>query len=230
MNQFIDKRNIYLWELLSKAYEIKIKDSINGEYSCFVQERNATIYVDFQNISIDSFTHELLHIYTKFKEFYIGASIKMFIKGDDFFQIIISDDLLEHIGNCLDHIKIFPIYQKLGFDEHEFLYDFEDYKCNNEELLTLTRNYRIHNFININAIDFYIGKLMAMLCDPNVKNDYSKPLSEFKKLDNRLFEIIEDLITDTKKFDIEDSQNSYIDITYDFYTKLNNWREESNFL
>ena len=100
MNEFIDYRNIDIWKLLSENYNIQIEQSKNDEYSCFTLNSDATIYVDLNNISPDSFTHELLHIYLKYKEFYLGSSIKNFIRQDEILSILLSEKLLEHIGNC----------------------------------------------------------------------------------------------------------------------------------
>ena len=225
MNELIDYRNFELWKILSSNYDIKIENSTNNEYSCFTKNSNAIIYIVPDNISADSFTHELLHVYLKYKEFYLGSSIKNFVKHDTVLSILLSDALLEHIGNCLDHLKMFKIYSDLGFDKKEFLLDFEIHKCTKTELNSLQNNFRYFGKINPNAVDFYIGKLIAMLCDPNTENNYIKELIEFKNLDIELYEIVHKLVSDTKNFDIEknDLLNSYRDISSDFYEELNNW-------
>ena len=225
MEEFIDSRNSEIWELLSKNYKFKIENSQNEEYSCFTKNSEAIIYVVPNKISKDSFTHELLHIYLKYKEFYLGSSIKNFIRGDETLQFLLSENLLEHIGNCLDHLKMFEIYIDLGFEKKEFLYDFELFKCSKDELNRITKHFEYFGNVNPNAIDFYIGKLIAILCDPNEENDYTKELLEFKELDFELYEIVNNLVAETKKFDIEknDFLNSYRDISSTFYHNLKNW-------
>src|SRR5690606_13926111 len=107
----------------------------------------------------------------------------------------------------------------------EFLLDFEVHKCNNFELSEIKRIFKIKKQINPSAIDIYIGKLVAMLCDPNIENDYSKHLLEFKKLDVELYNIVEKLVIETKEFDIESSDitNSYRDIAQNFYSRIIKW-------
>jgi len=225
INQFIDERNSELWNTLNSKFNIRIEQSRNREYACFTQNNDAILYVDENNICKDSFTHELLHIHLKDKEFYLGSSLKLTIAQSRILSRIFSEALIEHIGNCLDHLKMFEIYKNLGFRQEKFLLDFYDYKCKESEINDLSKNYKNGNKINTNAVDFYIGKLVAILCDPNIENDYQKPLTIFKKLDAKLYSIVEKLIEDTKSYNLnnEDIFVSYRDISEDFYSNLINW-------
>ena len=225
INQFIDERNSELWNSLNSKFNIKIEQSRNREYSCFTQNNDAILYVDENNICKDSFTHELLHIHLKDKEFYLGSSLKLTIAQSRILSRMFSEALIEHIGNCLDHLKMFEIYKNLGFRQEKFLLDFYDYKCTEFEINDLSRNYKIGNKVNTNAVDFYIGKLVAILCDPNIENDYQKPLTIFKKLDAKLYSIVEKLIDDTKSYNLnnEDIFVSYREISNDFYSNLITW-------
>lgn len=225
INQFIDERNSELWNSLITKFNIKIEQSRNQEYSCFIQNNDVILYVDENNICKDSFTHELLHIHLKDKEFYLGSSLKLTIAQSRILRRIFSEALIEHIGNCLDHLKMFEIYKNLGFRQEKFLFDFYDYKCTEFEINDLSRSYKIGNKINTNTVDFYVGKLVAILCDPNIENDYKNPLTIFKKLDAKLYSIIEKLIEDTKSYNLNnvDIFVSYRDISNDFYSNLITW-------
>jgi hypothetical protein len=229
ISQFIDERNSELWNSLNSKFNIRIQQSENREYSCFTQNNDAIIFVDENNICKDSFTHELLHIHLKDKEFFLGSSLKLTIAQNRILSRMFSEALIEHIGNCLDHLKMFEIYKDLGFTQQKFLLDFYDYKCTEFEINDLNRNYKIGNKINTNAVDFYIGKLVAILCDPNIENDYQKPLTIFKKLDTKLYSIVEKLIEDTKEYNLnnEDIFVSYRDISNDFYSNLVTWMKNN---
>jgi|SRR5690554_320219 len=229
ISQFIDKRNSELWNSLNSKFNIRIQQSENREYSCFTKNNDAIIFVDENNICKDSFTHELLHIHLKDKEFFLGSSLKLTIAQSRILSRMFSEALIEHIGNCLDHLKMFEIYKDLGFTQEKFLLDFYDYKCTEFEINDLNRNYKIGNKINTNAVDFYIGKLVAILCDPNIENDYQKPLTIFKKLDTKLYSIVEKLIEDTKEYNLnnEDIFVSYRDISNDFYSNLVTWMKNN---
>ncbi|WP_415060049.1 hypothetical protein [Flavobacterium sp.] len=229
VEDFLDFRNRNLYNLLSKNYEIEIENSSNNEYSCFTRNSEATIFVVPYNKSLDSFTHELLHIYLKYKEFYLGSSIKLLIREDEILSKVISQELLEHIGNCLDHVKMFEIYTDLGFEQSGFLLDFEVYKCSESELAKLKANFHFWGKINPNAVDFFIGKLIAILCDPNKNNDYSAVLFEFKNTDSQLYNIIYKLVKRTIDFDLDSDGllSSYRDISFDFYDELSEWFRKS---
>ena len=232
INQFLDDRNIELWNSLNSKFNIRIEPSKNEEYSCFTQRNNAIIYVDERNISRDSFTHELLHIYLKDKEFYLGSSLNLTIAESRILSKLFSEPLLEHIGNCLEHLKMFEIYIELGFKKEEFILDYDKYKCNDDELNSLIMNYKFGNNVNSKAVDFYIGKLVGILCDPNIENDYKKPLKIFKKLDCKLYYSVEKLIIDTKDFDLNNNDFlvSYRDISNEFYNNLINWLKSSELI
>lgn len=225
INQFIDGRNSDLWSLLNSNFKITVESSNNGEYSCFTKSNEAILYVDKNNICKDSFTHELLHIYLKHKEFYLGSSLKFMITQNRTLNRLCSEVLLEHIGNCLDHLKMFKIYKDLDFRQEKFLLDYYDYKCTDEDLNNLKRNYKAGNIINANAVDFYIGKLVAILSDSNFENNYVKPLTIFKELDTKLYFTVERLIEDTKAFNLDNDDIfvSYRDISDNFYSNLIDW-------
>lgn len=225
MNEFIDDRNKRLWDNLNESFEIEVRPSSNQEYGCYTINKSAILYVDYGNISKDSFTHELLHIYLKEKEFYLGSSIELTLRQSNILSRILSKPLIEHIGNCLDHLKMFKIYTELGFDERMFLLDFDVHKCNGSELANLKANFKTKRGVNAYAVDEFIGKSIAMLCDPNIKNDYSRQIAEFKKLDKGLFEVVERLVIETKEFNIESTDlfNSYRNISQNFYSGLIKW-------
>jgi|SRR5690554_109589 len=230
INQFIDERNSDLWNLLSASFNIQIQPANNGVYACFTKEKDAILYFNQSDICIDSFSHELLHIYLKHKEFYLGSSIKRKIPQSKILNRLFSENLLEHIGNCLDHLKMFEFYTELGFNNEKFLLDYDEHKCSRNELIDIKRNYKIGKRINTNTVDFYIGKLVAILCDPNSNHNYVEALSTLKKLDPKLYFAVETLIEQSKSYNIDndDFLVSYRDISDDFYVNLISWIRLNN--
>lgn len=182
VNKFLDKRNIPIWDAVSQSFEIKIAPSLNNEYSCYSKNSEATIYVDAKNICVASFTHELLHLYLKVKGIFIGAGFSNQVAASRTLSRIFSGALLDHIGNCLDHIKMFEIYDALGFDSTKFILDFDSHKCSNSEVSNLKKNYKKGNNYNTVAVDFYIGKFIAIHADFNDDLDYDSCLTELKDL------------------------------------------------
>jgi hypothetical protein len=139
--RLIDFRNIDLWNTLSKEREIKIQREKVNNYSAFSKDNKTTIYVPLDNEDPASFTHELLHVFLRTKDVYIGAGLQISIKDSKVLSKIFSDKLIEHIGNCLDHIKMYPEFVKLGYNPEEFLSDYSENKLTNDEIFNIKKHF-----------------------------------------------------------------------------------------
>jgi len=226
MIELIDERNENLWNLIQENHKIKFEDSLSNEYACYSQGNNITFYIDRNDLRKDSFTHEMLHVYMRIKEFYFGSSLTNTLAGHKLLSSIISAELIEHIGNCLDHIKMLPIYLEMGFDRKKFILDYDLYKCTNEEISQFKKFYRTGNKINTQVVDPYIGRIISILADPNDKFNYSKDIEKLKKIDPLLFQIIERLINHTKQLKVENRElfdDNYLTVIGNFYENLKKW-------
>jgi hypothetical protein len=176
----IDSRNIELWTALSKVREISIKREKQNIYSAYSIDNKTTIYVPIDGNDPASFTHELLHVFLRTKKVYIGAGLQISIKESKVLSKIFSDNLIEHIGNCLDHIKMFPLFVNLGYEPDKFLSDYSENKLTNNEILCIKKHFFTRFFkkvlYNKTAIDFYIGKYFAAISCPNTTFDYTSQL------------------------------------------------------
>lgn len=226
MNELLDSRNQNLWNAIQEKFNVSIENTLDGNYGCYSQNDNVIFYINPNDLCIDSFTHELLHIHLRLKEFYIGAGLKLTINGSRILSSIMSDRLLEHIGNCLDHVKMLPIYLEMGFDRKKFIVDYNIYKCTNEELSEFKKYYRIGKKINLNAVDSYIGRIVSVIADPNDEFDYSKDIVELKKIDPYLYQIFEKLFNDCKQIKLENRSILEDDdhtVMYNFYQNMKTW-------
>jgi hypothetical protein len=226
MIELIDYRNQNLWSQIQENYTIEFKDSLNEEYSCYSQGNNIIFYINRNNLCKDSFTHEMLHVFMRIKEFYFGSSITNLLASNRILNSIISPALIEHIGNCLDHVKMLPVYLEMAFDREKFILDYNLYKCTDEEINQLQKFYKKGNKINTEAVDSYIGRLVSILADPNDKFDYSKHIEKLKKIDPLLFRIVERLINHTKELKLENKKlmdDNYLTVTGNFYENLKKW-------
>lgn len=226
MIELIDFRNQKLWSQIQESHTIEFEDSLNEEYSCYSQSTNIIFYINKNNLCKDSFTHEMLHVYMRMKEFYFGSSITNLFAGSRVLNSIISPALIEHIGNCLDHVKMLPIYLEMDFDREKFILDYNSYKCTDEEINQFQKIYKKGNKINNGAVDPYIGRIVSILADPNDKFDYSTHIEKLKKIDPLLFRIVERLINHTKELKLENIQlldDKYLTVTGNFYENLKKW-------
>lgn len=223
----IDKRNATLFEALKKDYKIEVelvKDT--NEYGCYSINYTSTIYVPESKICADSFTHELLHIYLRSKEIFIGARLKRIIQLSKSLSRIYSEPLLEHIGNCLDHIKMLPIYLDLGFDRRKFIRDYDHYKCTLQEVDQIKKYWKQGPTYNAQAIEFYLEKYFAAKACPNEAFDYEESLKALNQLDEKLFSIQEKLIKrwTAMKIDSKDTlQDDYKMIAGDYIDEMKDW-------
>lgn len=220
----IDDRNERLWEDLSKRHKITLQTANTNSYLCNSKNQTSTIFIPKNNICIDSFTHELLHVLLRDKGIYFGASLKNLISGNNTLSLLITDKLITHFGNCFDHIKMLPIYLELGFDVRKFLADYEENKCTDEEIKDLKNNFVINGSYSKSALDQYIGKFIAIKADPNQFKYYPKCLTELNELDTELYEILGRCFKDWKEMPLEKENiwdSDYYSISYDFYENLN---------
>lgn len=232
LDKLIDKRNQILWYEINKNYKVSFKKSLQSEYAAYQQSRKVTFYIDENNLCASSFTHELLHVYLSLKGLHISGGLKNRIMSDEFFNSIFSCNLLEHMGNCLDHAKMLPIYFELGFEREKFITDFIVFKCTETELNELERYYRVFNKINTNAVDPYIGRLVSIITDPNENFNYDKYLLRLKNIDSKLFFTIYNLFDNWKKVKIENRtilDEDYISVLNIFIDELNTWKRTNTF-
>jgi hypothetical protein len=226
----IDNRNISLWNELLAVHEINIQREKRLDYLAYSKNNTTTIYVPIDNIDSASFTHELLHVWLRTKDIFIGGGLTMSIKSSRVLLKIFSDNLIEHIGNCLDHIKMLPEFNRLGYDTNEFLSDSFVNKLTEEDLNKI-RNYFVIStpalkIYNSTAIDFFIGKYFAAIACPNITIDYVPQLNSLKKIDDELYQILEDFSNAWANFDYSDKNpitGSYNILLFDFIDNLENW-------
>lgn len=225
----IDNRNIEIWNLLNNVFEIKVVREVRNNYSVYSKDTKSTIYVPIDNINSSSFTHELLHIYLRSKQIFIGAGLTMNVKGSIILSRFMSDNLLEHIGNCLDHIKMLPLYLDLGYENSDFISDFTTDKLPDIEILNIKRDYcstiNFKKYYSKSAIDYFIGKFFAAVACSNENFNYKKQLTKLKKIDSELFNILDTFVIKWHNFDLDDDSplNSYHTILFFFVSNLENW-------
>lgn len=230
MKELIDDRNRELWNKISNKFKVGFVKSNNHEYGCYSEGDSVTFKIGQGELSKDSFSHEMLHVYFRLHECYLGVGLSDMLLYNNRLGEILSSELIEHIGNCFEHIKMLPIYLKMGFDKSKFLSDYHELKCKSGELKYFQENYLIGGIINVKLIDRFIGKLVAMLADPNDDFNYQRELREFKRLDSSLFLAIEKAINLWKTIDIENddiTETNYHDLIFNLEHDLENWYAEN---
>ncbi|NAY91406.1 hypothetical protein GTQ34_05690 [Muricauda sp. JGD-17] len=207
----IDHRNENLWNDLNKTHIISISVANYPNYGVYSKGQDSLVQIPENDIDIDSFTHELLHILLRQNEIFFGSRLGNFVSENPILDAFFSDNLIEHFGNCIEHIKMLPIYLDLGFDKKKFIEDYEENKCTKSEIKWLNANFKIRNVYQVAAIDFYIAKYISIQADAKRHVNYPKSLEGLKKIDFRLFDILKSCVENWKELPL---------------TKTNPWDED----
>jgi hypothetical protein len=229
--ELIDERNQQLWNELNKTHSIKVEYVDSPNYSCYSENDNSTVFVSENNIDINSFTHELLHILIRQKGIYFGSNLTNSINNNENIGRFFSDGLLEHFGNCMDHIKMLPIYLDLGFDEKKFIEDYDENKCTKAEVQNIKSQFKTFGKFNGLAIDYYIAKFIAIKADPKKHLNYDKSLKKLNNIDPKLFGILEKCVNDWKNMTLEKVNiwdEDYHSICFEFCENLAEWGDGKN--
>lgn len=222
IENYIDERNLSLWNDLKMKYTILLERSFEPNFLCYTQGRDAIIYIPVGSLCKDSFTHELLHIYIKSKNIRIGEYLTQQYRRDPILSGVFSTALFEHIINCLEHIKMLPIYLNLGFSRVKFIKDYKAPKCKPKDIDLLKNGWHSSGIQKRLVADYYVGKFFAIKACPNDSIDYSKFLNSLQSIDNDLFAILTTFWQSWQEYDI-DKSFSYYGFSDLFITNLKQW-------
>lgn len=220
----IDARNSDLWKEMSSEYTIKLKEAKEPGYLTSFDNGKVTIMVDMENLNPHSFTHELLHLYMKTREVNIANDLKATIKKENFLKDIFSDSLLEHMGNCLEHVKMLPLYLARGLRNELFVKDFHNKVMEKKELLELGKSYCKNGIYSRDAIDKFIGKFFSMKSSNNPKYNYDYYFLGLKHIDPQLYASLLKFWEEWQHFEVGDAPEKYQAMLDQFIRDLRTWK------
>ena len=226
---FIDDRNREMWESLSKTYNITLHQSDEPNYKSRLIGNNFEIHIDENDITPESFTHELLHLHLKSKGVLIQQDLNASILPYDNISKIFSIPLIEHINNCLEHNKMLPKYLELGYDNSKFISDYSEIKITKKYIEKLKESFKVNGKYYREAFDVFIGKFFAMKSDNNPKHRYYEFYVQLKKIDPTLYKLLSDFWEDWLDYDINNPEDTYNDILEYFIDDLIAWAENKEF-
>lgn len=234
---YLDDANKNLWNTMNQHFNIRLDYSKEGCYANFHKNNDCTIFVVKGKPDPASFTHELLHLYLPLHNTYIGGCMKNKFGNTPPFNNIFNDCLCEHISNSLEHIKMLPIYLKMGYPINKFLQKYYDKKLTTCESVCICLNYKklfSKTHLRIISVRFFIGKFFAAKADPNMSFNYEQQLNTLDKLDHQLFSALNNFWNSWLEYDVElrqnDVLNDYIDLLDTFKEDLSNWCKNKEFV
>jgi hypothetical protein len=216
INNLIDSRSKKLWLQIDTLLNVSIEPTKDGYYGCFTQANDAIFYIDFQNLCKDSFAHELLHVKMSLQGCNINGCLKKHIAESPVLTILLKNELGDHIGNVLQHIRMYDEYLELGFDKSKFISDYNVDKCTEVDLSNLEISYKNLNYL---CLDSHLSKLFAVLCDPNPELNYSSAKVKLSKIDPDLYRISNNLVEHWKQTEID----NYRLAVNEFIAELEKW-------
>lgn len=204
---YLDDANRCLWDMMNQSFHITIDYSSEDCFANYLQNGNCIIYVPkMKEPDSASFTHELLHLYLPYHNTFIGSALKGMLKETYPLNIIFDKGLYDHVSNSLEHVKMLPLYLKMGYPINKFLLDYNDNKLTDDEVDLLYNSYKkgiVPQKYNYLAINCYIGKFFAVKADINTKNHYDRQMALLDKLDHELFSALNNFWNGWIDYDIE---------------------------
>ncbi len=221
----VDSRNSLLWNELNSTCSISIESTELDEYAISSKDNNSIIYVSKNNINSSSFTHELLHLLLRKKGVNIGTLLSLLVRNKRFLSNIFSEGLIDHIGNCLCHVKMLPPFLEMGYKKEDFISDYGINKLTESDLLEI-KALLLDN--STSGINFFIGKFFAAKACPNNDFDYSSNLKLMQEMDTELYCILDDFFLAWNQYDYTDENpitGGYREFLSDFIAQLEDWSQ-----
>lgn len=228
MNKYLksltDKVNIALWNEMDSSYSITLKESPEPNHIVnFRNDGEIILYINEDNLTTASFTHELLHIYLRHQGVNIVAELNDKIAKSEKLNYIFSHDLRDHIGNCLEHIKMLFIFIKYGYKNSDFIDDFYEPKMTDITLYNFSSVFKESGIYDRDAIDCYIGKFFGMKACNNKAFNYTKYYKALKELDLGLYNVLLRFSNSWVDYDVEKYDREYLIYLQNFIDELEDW-------
>ncbi len=226
----VDERNRELWEDLNSAYNIELIYTKREDYMIHSQGMNATIFIKEDDICGASFTHELLHLWIRKHNCFIGIHLDKSLRYDSDIGHFFHDYFLQFLGNAVDHMKMLPVFLAMGYPTKKFIRDYALDKLPEHEFLIIQRGlprktwfstyYTKYCFLN------FIGKYFALMSCPNDSFDYPTRLAQLESLNPQLYEILERFSKGWVELELGSTDPMRIsdhELVYQFVMELRNW-------
>jgi hypothetical protein len=220
----LDETNQKFLSQLQKIYEIEFEEKNIEHCEVFTINKKSIIFYNPKIIDNDSIAHELLHIWLNIYNYCSPNILYLLSQENKKLKNIFIKYLTDYIGNCMDHLKMYPKYIEMGYDPNKFVTLGLKEKSNLDALKSIKIK-NIFNFYNPKSIEIYIGNLISIYAD-HYCNDYQEHLHLLEKKEPALFKIITEFWKSWINFDIENIDpiyNSDIEILNTFYYNMENW-------
>lgn len=171
---------------LRKTIPVKFKRTKKPYFEVSVINNRASIFVNPKIFNNSHVAHELLHVWFARLGLHGSNLIYLRAKEKPIFAAVFDRFLCDHIGNCMAHNKIYPMFLEMGYAPEDFLIS-SDMQCDIDRVrcLCIQRN-GIYSAIQVNC---YIGYLISIYAD-HLPHDYSQHLKLLYNFEPELFDMV----------------------------------------
>ncbi|MFP9113112.1 hypothetical protein ACLI1A_04175 [Flavobacterium sp. RHBU_3] len=227
LEKLLDDKNKKLWNSLIETEEIVISVDDYQSYGVYSESNHHTIEVPLNDFKSSSFAHELLHIHLSKCGVNVAGCIEILSSNNPKVRKIFSRDLIDNIGNNLNHMKMVNLFLELGYEIEEFIDDYNINKGKHQQFSQL-QNYFCFNHHGRKvyldkAIDVYIGIYFSAKACPNKSFNYATFYDDLRNIDFELIEILERYISAWDKYDYNNRLESYHLFTANFIKEIELW-------
>lgn len=182
----LDEQNRLLLSEVRNKMSVKFEIFNKPYFENFSINNNATIYVNPKIFNNSSVAHELLHAWFRCLGLHGSNMIYLSAEGKPKFNTVFDKKLCDHIGNCMDHYKIYPKFLEMGYEPETFL-SSKGLQCD----INSIRKLRIqsNNVYSAKHLNNYVGYLISIYAD-HLSNDYSQHLAQMQSIEPELFNIV----------------------------------------
>lgn len=226
-SDYLDERNMSLWEFVNNYYETKLEYTTEETYGVYTINKTSTIYVPFNVHSKSSFTHELLHIYIKVNIGSVGRYLENGFKHDKLLSKAYKYELINHLSNCLEHVKMLPKFIELGYPRNEFVVDYLERKSSFTSIIKILLDFKFVGHWTT-SLELYLARYFAIKACPDSKRSYGLSLFMLKRINNPLYKILDNFWKLWLAFDINNLENNYHFFFYKFIDDLSAWAKNNS--
>lgn len=199
----VDEKVIALFNDLNKTECISFEPCSEGQVGVnqtHGHRHYVYVWLDDPNLSA-SVTHELLHVFLAQKNASILSDLHL--RYNSLFPFLIPKSFCYHISNCLEHIKMLPIFLQMGFPRESFLSDSTQQCITADDIYTFKTSLHGENRREYNAPELvnYVSKFIAAKCSP-FSNTYEDELNQMRVICPRLSRILDHVVDDWLETDI----------------------------
>lgn len=225
IEQIFDEPIKQLFDEAKLNYSISFEPWENDFWRVHTKNKDVVINYNIHDINPESLAHELLHIWVKKYGHTSINYLKNSFASHSFLSKVFDIRLCEHIGNCMDHLKMYPKYKEMGYSDKGFIWNGGKPQCKISDIKQIY--FKVNGQYSDTGVNQYIGHSISILAD-HCPNDYTKEISLLRKIDRELFEVVLNFWNEWVEFDIENIDsiyNSDLDLLDRFVGEVENWFE-----